>query len=180
MTREQVIQLITFINANWNIEESIDDVKLSLKIKGWEMALKDFDSDIVLSAVMNLLNKSHYPPKIADIMDELYNLNNEEVDVLDKWYILEKAISNGIYNYEEEFKKLKFEEPLIAKYLGNSYTIKEYALMDSESLSYRKHEFENWYNNQLKNQKNLALNSYYTKNQIDSKISDNLKIEFKK
>lgn len=101
----------------------------------WSTMFADDPVEMVALAV-----KSHiagdvkgFPPHIGAIKEALYKLKvSEAKSEMDAWNLVKQATRNGIYGAEEEFNKLPGE---IQKLVGSASQIKEWAMMDSETLN---------------------------------------------
>lgn len=74
-----------------------------------------------------------FPPTIGQLKNMIYKLKTpDEMTEQEAWNHVMKALSNSLYNAEEEFKKLP---EVIQRILGNHKTLKEWAMIDRETLS---------------------------------------------
>lgn len=95
-----------------------------------------FDEDVALvaSAVKALIatDKKGFPPHIGAIKEKIRQITQtEEITEAEAWYLVSKALQNGIYGSREEFGKLP---PIVQKIVGSHNQLREWASMDSETV----------------------------------------------
>ena len=93
----------------------------------------DYDPKLVLFAIRELISSFKYPPTIADIKDKIYQLTNVgDKSASELWDCLLKAIRNGSYSSEQEFKNLP---DIVKDYVISPRQLQELAQMDSETIN---------------------------------------------
>lgn len=94
----------------------------------WWKILGDLPEKDIEDAVMAYISTNHFPPAPADIRGYVNKMNQEEfLSNYEAWNLVMKAISNSIYNSEEEFNSLP---PACRKAIGSSQNLRELAQMD--------------------------------------------------
>jgi hypothetical protein len=73
-----------------------------------------------------------FAPSVGQVLECYHSLTApEELNEMQAWALVAKAIRNGIYGAEEEFAKLP---PAVQRAVGNPGNIREWATMDSKSV----------------------------------------------
>jgi hypothetical protein len=136
MERIDVIKLMTVLQtaypqfyAKKTKEELNDAVNLYMDI------FEDEPADIVGIAVKALIKTrvSNWPPSIGEINEKIMQITQPEaMTELEAWGFVARALRNSAYNSVEEFEKLP---PMIQRMVGDPSQLREWALMDSETVS---------------------------------------------
>lgn len=168
MTKKEILMMLNLLKVaypnfykNFNKEETEDTVIL------YETMFKEFDGQIVLLAIKELINTFKYPPTIADIKEKIYQITNKE-DKSDSelWECLLKAIRNGNYGSKEEFEKLP---DIVKEYVRNPQQLQEMAQMDSDTIhSVVKGQFLKQIANLKQRQKEKDMISKEAKNLLEN------------
>lgn len=142
----------------------------------YEQMFKDYDSKLVLLAVRELINSFKYPPTIADIKEKIYQLTNvEDKSASELWDCLLKAIRNGNYGTDEEFKYLP---DIVKEYVISPRQLQEMAQMDSDTIhSVVKGQFFKQIENLKQRAKEKDMMMKETKDLIENKRINDLLIE---
>lgn len=132
MTREDVIKLLMMIKAaypNYNPQ----DKNVAANI--WHEMLKDYDANVVLASLKAYIasDSSGFAPSIGQIIGKLRMVNNEatDMDALEAWALVSRAIRNGYYGAEAEYAKLP---PMVQKAVGSPANIRNWATTDLKSV----------------------------------------------
>lgn len=132
MTREDVIKLLMMIKAaypNYNPQ----DKNVAANI--WYEMLKEYDANTVLASFKAYVasDSSGFAPSIGQIIGRLRMVNNEatDMDALEAWALVSRAIRNGYYGAEVEFAKLP---PMVQKAVGSPANIRNWATTDLKSV----------------------------------------------
>lgn len=131
MTRDEVKQLLMRIETtypNWKPQGS-----LSLVIDVWHEYLSDFAYEDILHAVKAyvLSDTSGFAPSVGQLLSMLRKVSQEEMNPLEAWSLVSKAIRNGNYGAEEEFAKLP---PLVQKAVGSPGNLRNWSQTDLKSI----------------------------------------------
>lgn len=81
MNKLQTTQILSIFKSNYQHSYknlSNDDVDNLINL--WTGLLKDYDFNIIMQAVNNLLSTHSFPPVIADILKEYNNLTNLKIE----------------------------------------------------------------------------------------------------
>ena len=133
MNKQEILSMLNILKKaypsfykNITKQEAEDTVAL------YEEMFKDCDGRLVLVTVKELINSYEYPPTIATIKKKMYELTHTNEDSSSElWERLLKAIRNGYYGAEEEFKILP---DIIKEFLGSPEQLRSIAEMDSETI----------------------------------------------
>ncbi len=137
MTREETASVLGILRAAYpafysKMRASDADNTVNL----WAVMFRDDDINIVKAALYKLIEThTGYPPDIAAVKAEIKELvaaaTGEPTDE-ELWIMLKKAVSNGVYGAQSEFKRLP---PILQRYLGTPATLREMASGDVETLN---------------------------------------------
>lgn len=134
MNEEETLMMLSILKVAYpNFYRNISKKEIDDTIFLYQTMFKDYDSELVLFAVKELINSFNYPPTIADIKDKIYQLTNvEDKSASELWDCLLKAIRNGSYGSEQEFKNLP---DIVKDYVISPRQLQELAQMDSETIN---------------------------------------------
>ena len=108
-------------------KEAQDAVKL------WATMFESDPVNIVLEAIKGMICVLRYPPTIADVKEKIYQIVNSIKDTeLEAWGLVLSAIENANYYADECFNNLP---PMIRKIIGSPNQLREWAMMDSETVN---------------------------------------------
>ncbi len=132
MNREQAIALFKIFKtafprfyADMTREEAESTIEL------WVDMFKGDDPNLVVMAAKELLGSLKFPPTIADVKEKMYSLTNKEVDNVELWNELDKAVRNCLYNTQQVFDGLS---PLVKKFVGSPAQLRELAMSDTDTF----------------------------------------------
>lgn len=100
----------------------------------WATMFAGDDVQIVAAAVQAFIASDikGFPPSIGIIKDRIHRLTMpEELNDMEAWSLVSKAIRNGTYGSVEEYAKLP---PEIQQTLGSHNTLREWAMVPSETV----------------------------------------------
>lgn len=127
MNREHVITVLGLLKIaypRFYADFSKDDAEKTIIL--WQSMFQNENPETVILAVKNLINTFKFPPSIADVKEQIYKMQNAEVDdTMELYALLKKAISNGIYGSVEEFAKLP---PVVQKFVGSPSQLRSWAI----------------------------------------------------
>ena len=133
MNRQEIVSMLSILRKAYpNFYKNITKQEAEDTILLYEEMFKDCDGKLVLLTIKELINTYEYPPTIATIKKKMYELThtNEESNS-ELWDKLLKAIRNGYYGAEEEFKQLP---DIVKEYVGNPEQLRSIAEMDSDTI----------------------------------------------
>lgn len=144
MTRDETIEILMVVQAAYpNYKPHDKTVTVNL----WYEMLLDYSYPQVGAAVKAYIrtDKRGFAPSIGDIVDKLQMLfGDEQIDEVQAWGIVWKAICNSGSHADEEFEKLP---ELIKKTVGSPGQLRQWALsnIDDKTISYWKSDFQRTY-----------------------------------
>ena len=97
----------------------------------WYEELKDIPYQLAHLALQKYVCTNKFAPTIADIREQVSELNNQNEEELNEtaaWSIAWKAICNSGYHAEEEFAKLP---PVIQRTVHSPAQLREWALLEN-------------------------------------------------
>ena len=133
MTKEETKKILTVINAAYPTfykDSTEEDIAGAIGI--WYEMLKDCPYQDVVEAVKSFISTNEFAPTIAGIKKYIYkNKNYNILSENDAWNIVRKALTNSLYNSEEEFKTLPDS---VKKIVGSSWQLKSWATEDERTI----------------------------------------------
>lgn len=108
-------------------------IDLELTAKTWADATEEYTYEQVDMALKSYIksNTSGFPPVPGQIVDRIYGMTvPPELNEMEAWALVSKAIRNSGYNSTEEFAKLPL---LVQKAVGTSDQLKVWALDEDYS-----------------------------------------------
>ena len=129
MTKEEMIAIMQYFQAAYS--KFYENANPKDVIRVWYDVFKDEDFIIVGAAAKNYVKTHKYPPTVAEIMEQIELIKEPDTDT-DLWGLIYKAVSNGLYNSEEEFKKLP---PECQSFLGSPSALKDLAQTDTGTMN---------------------------------------------
>lgn len=131
MTRDEAKKIIMFIAGSYPNFKPLD---LSETVDAWSTVFCDVDVEqvklLVKSYVMS--DTSGFAPSINSIIQILNKMKfQQELNEMEAWSLVSKALKNGYYHAEEEFAKLP---PLVQKAVGQPSNLRNWAVTDMESI----------------------------------------------
>lgn len=101
----------------------------------WSEMFKDEQASVVAAAVkMHIATDSKgFPPHIGAIKTAIGKIKQpNEMTELEAWGLVQKALRNGIYGSEQEFKKLP---PVVQRIVGSHNQLREWARMEADVVN---------------------------------------------
>lgn len=136
----------------------------------WFDMLNDLDYRSAYAALKKHVASSRFPPTIADIRDgaAVFTIPNE-LNEMEAWSLVSKAIRNSGYNSTEEFAKLP---PLAQKAVGLPSQLRTWALDENYNEEVVSSNFIKCYRNELTRQRELQKMPQNVRNLIEKSNSD--------
>lgn len=131
MTREETIELLMVIQSAYPNFKPPDK---TVAVDTWYTILKDMDYNVVQMGLRAYITSdtSGFAPSIGQLINTIYTIQNpQELNEMEAWFLVSRAIRNGYYGAVEEFNKLP---PLVQKAVGSSDNLRNWAQTDSESI----------------------------------------------
>lgn len=131
MTRDETIKLLMVIQAAYPNFKPPDK---TVAVDTWYTMLKDMDYNVVQMGLRAYITSdtSGFAPSIGQLINTIYLTQNpQELNEMEAWFLVSRAIRNGYYGAVEEFNKLP---PLVQKAVGSPDNLRNWALTDSKSI----------------------------------------------
>ena len=131
MTKNEVIKLLMTIQTfypNYQVENK------EFTINAWYAIIGDCDYKLMEKALQAYIttDTSGFAPSIGQLLDKLHTIQNpQELNEMEAWSLVSKALRNGYYGAVEEFNKLP---PLVQKAVGSPDNLRNWSQTDSESI----------------------------------------------
>ena len=124
----------------------------------WYDMLKDMDYQSAYIGLKNHVATSKFAPTIADIRNGAVISQPQELNEMEAWSIVSKAIRNSGYNSVEEFAKLP---PLVQKAVGLPSQLRTWALDENYNEEVVSSNFIKCYQNELSRQRELQNKVFF-------------------
>ncbi len=133
MTRDETKMILMRIQTtypNWKPQD------LSLTIDLWHEYLEGYTYQEILGAVKAfvLSDTTGFPPTVGQVVGKLHSMVKSiepELNGLEAWAMVSKAIRNGYYGAEQEFEKMP---PLVQKAVGSPQNLRNWSQTDMKSI----------------------------------------------
>lgn len=128
MTEKEVRQLLAMTQA---VYPNYNPPSREAAVNAWLMCLSEYDNNVVMAAFKAYMttNTSGFAPAPGQLIEILQTLTqSSELNELEAWSIVRKALRNCGYNSEQEFAKLP---TVVQKTVGTPQQLKIWAC-DSE------------------------------------------------
>lgn len=107
---------------------------LSETVDVWNMMLEEYNYNQISMALKAYVHSdtSGFAPSIGQLINKLHEVQApQELNEMEAWLLVGKALRNGTYGAVEEFNKLP---PLVQKAVGSPDNLRNWAQTDSESI----------------------------------------------
>lgn len=131
MAKNEVIKLLMTIQTfypNYRVENK------EFTINAWYTIIGDYDYKLMEKALRTYIttDTSGFAPNIGQLLDKLHAIQNpQELNEMEAWSLVSKALRNGYYGAVEEFDKLP---PLVQKAVGSPDNLRNWAQTDINSI----------------------------------------------
>ena len=128
MLREEAAKLLMMMQGAYPNYKPLDK---TVTVNTWHLALSDISFDLAQQAFLAYLRSdtSGFAPAPGQLIALVQSLHTpKQMNELEAWTLVEKAIRNSSYNSESEFSKLP---PLVQKAVGSPGQLRSWA-MDEE------------------------------------------------
>ena len=153
MTREETVKIMRIICDSY---PNYKPTNLSETVDVWCMMLSDFTYDEVSIALKAYItsNTSGFAPAISQLIAMIQTITQEqEMNEMEAWALVSKAIRNSVYNSVEEFAKLP---PLVQKAVGLPNQLRQWALDENFNEQVASSNFMRCYNAEVKRHYEIA------------------------
>ena len=131
MTRKETVKIIRIMCDCYPNYKPSD---LSETIDTWDMMLEEYSYSQISMALKAYMHSdtSGFAPSIGQLINKLHEVQSpQELNEMEAWLLVGKALRNGTYGAVEEFNKLP---PLVQKAVGSPDNLRNWAQTDSESI----------------------------------------------
>lgn len=118
----------------------------------WYDMLKDMDYQSAYIGLKNHVATSKFAPTIADIRNGAVISQPQELNEMEAWSLVSKAIRNSGYNSADEFTKLP---PIVQKAVGLPSQLRTWALDENYNEQVAMSSFQRAYKAELKHREEL-------------------------
>lgn len=131
MTKNEVVKLLMTIQTfypNYQVENK------EFTINAWYSIIGDCDYKPMEKALRAYIttDTSGFAPSIGQLINKLHEVQSpQELNEMEAWLLVGKALRNGTYGAVEEFNKLP---PLVQKAVGSPDNLRNWAQTDSKSI----------------------------------------------
>lgn len=154
MTRDETVNIIRIMVDSYpnykpnNLSETVDV---------WHTMLSDYDYNLVSMALKSyiLSDTSGFAPAIGQIVAKMHAITQpQELNEMEAWSLVSKAIRNSIYNAADEYAKLP---PIVQKAVGLPSQLMQWAIDDNYNESVVSSNFMRCYRIELAREKELSM-----------------------
>lgn len=131
MTRTETIKLLMVIQSAYPNFKPPDK---TVAVDAWYTMLKDMDCNVVQMGLRAYITSdtSGFAPSIGQLINTIYLTQNpQELNEMEAWALVSKALRNGYYGAAEEFNKLP---PLVQKAVGSPDNLRNWSQTNTESV----------------------------------------------
>ena len=131
MTKNEVAKLLMTMQTfypNYQVENK------ELAINAWHTLVGEYDYQAMMMALKAYIttDASGFAPSIGQLLDKLHTIQNpQELNEMEAWSLVSKALRNGYYGAVEEFSKLP---PLVQKAVGSPDNLRNWSQTDQNSI----------------------------------------------
>ena len=131
MTETEVRKLLAMTQA---VYPNYNPPSREAAVNAWLMCLSEYDNNAVMAAFKAYIttDTSGFAPSIGQLLDKLHAIQNpQELNEMEAWSLVSKALRNGYYGAVEEFNKLP---PLVQKAVGSPDNLRNWSQTDTNSI----------------------------------------------
>ena len=154
MTRDETVNIIrVMVDSYPNYKPN----NLSETVDVWHTMLSDYDYNLVSVALKSyiLSGTSGFAPAIGQIVAKMHAITHpQELNEMEAWSLVSKAIRNSIYNAADEYAKLP---PIVQKAVGLPSQLMQWAIDDSYNESVVSSNFMRCYRVELAREKEMSM-----------------------
>lgn len=164
MTREEIQDFLAMIQATY---PNFNPPSKTAAVNAWKLALEEYEETAVHTAFKLYMqtNTSGFAPAPGQIIDKIHTMTQpQELNEMEAWSLVSKAIRNSGYNSVEEFAKLP---PLVQKAVGLPSQLRTWALDENYNEQVAMSSFQRSYKAELKRHEELQKMSQNVRNLIE-------------
>ena len=164
MTREETVKIIRIMVDSYPNYKPND---ISETVDVWQMMLEEYSYQqvsIALKAYI-LSDDSGFAPSIGNLVSKIHAMTQpQELNEMEAWSLVSKAIRNSGYNSADEFAKLT---PLVQKAVGLPSQLRTWALDENYNEQVAMSSFQRAYKAELKRHEELQKMPQNVRNLIE-------------
>lgn len=125
---KKILMIVKSAYPNWKPDN------ITFTINLWATFLKKYEYKTVESALVSYIetDKTGFAPSIGQIIDKIYIPEDaKELNDMEAWALVSKALRNGYYGADEEFSKLP---ELVKEAVGTPSNLRNWAMSDNRSV----------------------------------------------
>lgn len=164
MTREEIQDFLAMIQGTY---PNFNPPSKTAAVNAWKLALEEYEETAVHTAFKLYMqtNTSGFAPAPGQIIDKIHTMTQpQELNEMEAWSLVSKAIRNSGYNSADEFAKLP---PLVQKAVGLPSQLRTWALDENYNEEVVSSNFIKCYRNELARQKELQKMPQNVRNFIE-------------
>lgn len=169
MTREQIQDFLAMIQATY---PNFNPPSKTVAVNAWTLALEEYEEKAVHIAFKLYMqtNTSGFAPVPGQIIDKIHTMTQpQELNEMEAWSLVYKAICNSTYNFVSEFEKLP---TLVQKAVGLPDNLRQWAMTEDLNLEVVMSNFQRAYKAELKRHEELQKMPQNIRNLIEKANSD--------
>lgn len=131
MTRDETKKILMVMQASFPNYHPVDP---AATLNTWELMLQEYTYEQMSMALKAyiLADTTGFAPSIGQLVEKVSVIcATNELNELEAWALVSKALRNGYYGAEKEFEKLP---ELVQKAVGQPSQLRQWAQTDSESV----------------------------------------------
>lgn len=153
MTREEVQDFLAMVQATY---PNYNPPSRTAAVNAWTIALEEYSKNEIATAfkVYMQTNTSGFAPTPGQIIEKVHFLSSpQELNEMEAWALVSKAIRNSTYNFDYEFSKLP---PLVQRAVGLPSQLQTWALDENYNEQIVSSHFIKCYREQATRQKEIS------------------------
>ena len=131
MTKTEERQLLAMTQA---VYPNYNPPSREAAVNAWLMCLSEYDNNVVTAAFKAYMttDTSGFAPSIGQLLDKLHLIQDpQELNEMEAWSLVSKALRNGYYGAVEEFNNLP---PLVQKAVGSPDNLRNWSQTDVKAI----------------------------------------------
>jgi len=131
MTRDETKRIVMIIVSTYPNFKPLD---MSFTVDAWSTMLSDYSYNEIALALKAYVttSSSGFAPDPGQIIDKIYMVEDfNQLNEMEAWALVSKALRNGYYGAEEEYEKLP---PIVQKAVGTVSNLRNWSQTDTESV----------------------------------------------
>lgn len=131
MTREETLKILMTMQVTYpNYKVQNKDFTLDI----WHDMLSEYTYQIVAAALKSyiLTDTSGFAPSVGELVEKIQLLTKpDEMNEMEAWSLVRKAIRNGWYGFEKEYSKLP---EIVQECIGKATNLRDWSCIESDKI----------------------------------------------